>query len=143
MNYTNCVLSYSAVSLLTTMLGIVYYPGVGKMPVNSDTAIKLATSAGTVIGQFGFGAMADIVGRKRMYGLELMVIIFATLAHALASGSPSIDIIGVVIFWRVIMGIGIGGDYPLSSIITSEVWFPHLHQRLLLLLTHISSVRHD
>lgn len=50
-----------AVSLLTTMLGIVYYPGVGKMPTNSDTAIKLATSAGTVIGQFGFGALADIV----------------------------------------------------------------------------------
>lgn len=44
------------------MLGVVYYPGVGKMPVSSDTAIKLATSAGTVIGQFGFGTLADIVG---------------------------------------------------------------------------------
>lgn len=49
-----------------------------------------------------------------------MIIIFATLAHALASSSPSVNIIGVIIFWRVIMGIGIGGDYPLSSIITSE-----------------------
>lgn len=60
------------------------------------------------------------VGRKRMYGLELMVIIFATLAHALSSDSPSMSIVGVIIFWRVLMGIGIGGDYPLSSIITSE-----------------------
>ncbi len=51
-----------AVSLLTTMLGIVYYPGVGTMPTTSDTAIKLATSAGTVIGQLGFGSLADIVG---------------------------------------------------------------------------------
>lgn len=92
-----------AVSLLTTMLGIVYFPGVGSMPTSSDTAIKLATSAGTVIGQLGFGALADIVGRKRMYGLELMVIIFATLAQALASNSPSIDIIGIIIFWRVLM----------------------------------------
>ncbi|EOO03909.1 putative inorganic phosphate transporter pho84 protein [Phaeoacremonium minimum UCRPA7] len=107
-------------SLLTTMLGIVYYPGEGKMPTTSDTAIKLATSAGTVIGQLGFGALADIVGRKRMYGLELIVIIFATLAQALSSGSPSMDVIGVIIFWRVVMGVGIGGDYPLSSIITSE-----------------------
>lgn len=48
------------------------------------------------------------------------MIIFATLAHALSSGSPSMNIIGVIIFWRVLMGIGIGGDYPLSSIITSE-----------------------
>ncbi|ROW05861.1 hypothetical protein VMCG_05296 [Cytospora schulzeri] len=109
-----------AVSLLTTMLGVVYYPGVGKMPTNSDTAIKLATSAGTVIGQFGFGIMADIVGRKKMYGLELLLIIFATFAQALSSSSPSMDIVGLIIFWRVLMGIGIGGDYPLSSIITSE-----------------------
>lgn len=62
---TNFFLSSSydifAASLLTLMLGVVYYPGVGKMPVSSDTAIKLATSAGTVIGQFGFGTLADIV----------------------------------------------------------------------------------
>ncbi|GAO13775.1 uncharacterized protein UV8b_01578 [Ustilaginoidea virens] len=107
-------------SLLTLMLGIVYYPGVGKMPTSSDTAIKLATSAGTVVGQLGFGLLADVVGRKKMYGLELVVIIFATIGQALTSGSPSCNVIGLVIFWRVIMGIGIGGDYPLSSIITSE-----------------------
>lgn len=96
------------------MLGVVYYPGVGKMPVSSDTAIKLATSAGTVIGQFGFGTLADIVcpldpsipfacdgsclrfasqvGRKRMYGLELIIIIFATVAQALTSSSASMDV---------------------------------------------------
>ncbi|KAK3353052.1 major facilitator superfamily domain-containing protein [Lasiosphaeria hispida] len=107
-------------SLLTIMLGIVYYPGVGTMPTTSDTAIKLATSAGTVIGQLGFGTLADIVGRKRMYGLELILIIFATFGQALASSSLSMNIIGLIIFWRVLMGIGIGGDYPLSSIITSE-----------------------
>ncbi|KKY38594.1 putative inorganic phosphate transporter pho84 [Diaporthe ampelina] len=109
-----------AASLLTLMLGVVYYPGVGKMPVSSDTAIKLATSAGTVIGQFGFGTLADIVGRKKMYGLELIIIIFSTVAQALTSNSPSMDVIGLIIFWRVLMGVGIGGDYPLSSIITSE-----------------------
>jgi PHS family inorganic phosphate transporter-like MFS transporter len=55
-----------------------------------------------------------------MYGLELMVIVFATVAQALSAASPAIKITGIIIFWRVIMGIGIGGDYPLSSIITSE-----------------------
>ena len=73
-----------------------------------------------MIGQVAFGALADIVGRKRMYGLELIIIIFATLAQALSSNSASMSIVGTIIFWRVIMGIGIGGDYPLSSIITSE-----------------------
>lgn len=109
------------VSLLTTMLGIVYWPqSKGAMPTSSDTGIKVATSGGTVIGQLGFGALADIIGRKRMYGVELIIIIIATLAQSLSSDSPAVSIVGVVIFWRVIMGIGIGGDYPLSSIITSE-----------------------
>ncbi|KAM0185308.1 hypothetical protein ACHAPC_005168 [Botrytis cinerea] len=110
-----------AVGLLTTMLGIVYFPhNKGVMPTSSDTAIKVSTSAGTVVGQFGFGILADIVGRKKMYGLELIIIIFATLAQSLTSSSPAVNIVGVIIFWRVLMGIGIGGDYPLSSIITSE-----------------------
>lgn len=108
------------VSMVTIMLGIVYYPGVGKMPTSSDSAIKLSTSAGTVVGQLGFGALADIVGRKRMYGLELIIIIFATLAQSLTGPSPACSLVGLIIFWRVLMGVGIGGDYPLSSIITSE-----------------------
>lgn len=110
-----------AVSLLSTMVGIVYFnKKKGVTPVTSDTAIKVSTSAGTVVGQFGFGALADIVGRKRMYGLELIVIIVATLAQALVGVGPATDIVGLLIFWRVVMGVGIGGDYPLSSIITSE-----------------------
>ncbi|KAI9798152.1 MAG: acid phosphatase pho5 [Sarcosagium campestre] len=103
------------------MWGVVFWQEIGGViPSSADTAIKVATSGGTVIGQLGFGALADIVGRKKMYGLELMVIIFATLAQSLSSDSPAVSITGLLIFWRVIMGIGIGGDYPLSSIITSE-----------------------
>ena len=44
-----------------------------------------------------------------MYGLELILIIFATLAQSLASDSKAISIVGVIVFWRVLMGIGIGG----------------------------------
>ena len=55
-----------------------------------------------------------------MYGLELILIIFATLAQSLSAASPAISVVGLIIFWRVLMGVGIGGDYPLSSIITSE-----------------------
>ncbi|KAI9777503.1 MAG: Inorganic phosphate transporter pho84 [Peltula sp. TS41687] len=111
-----------AINLASSMLGIAFWQrsNKGKIPSHSDTAIKVATSGGTVLGQLGFGALADVVGRKRMYGIELMVIIFATLAQSLSASSPAVSITGLLIFWRVIMGIGIGGDYPLSSIITSE-----------------------
>ncbi|KAI9738185.1 MAG: acid phosphatase pho5 [Cirrosporium novae-zelandiae] len=110
-----------AINMVTPMLGVVYWQqNEGTIPSNADTAIKVATSGGTVIGQVGFGWLADIVGRKRMYGLELILIIFATLAQSLAAPSASMSIVGLIIFWRVLMGVGIGGDYPLSSIITSE-----------------------
>jgi PHS family inorganic phosphate transporter-like MFS transporter len=113
-----------AINLITAMLGIVYWHDSttkpGAMPSKADTGLKMATSAGTVVGQVGFGVLADIVGRQKMYGLELLLIIFCTLAQSIASDSYALSIVGVIAFWRVMMGIGIGGDYPLSSIITSE-----------------------
>src|SRR5579862_896888 len=55
-----------------------------------------------------------------MYGIDLMIIIFATLALSMCAQGPAVSIVGVMIFWRVILGMGVGGGYPLSSIITSE-----------------------
>lgn len=91
------------------MFGVVFWSGnKGVIDPSADTAIKVATSGGTIIGQLGFGFLADIVGRKRMYGLELIIIIFATLAQALSSPSVSVSFVGLIIFWRVLMGVGIG-----------------------------------
>lgn len=55
-----------------------------------------------------------------MYGVELSIIIWATFSCALVSSSPGISAAGLMLFWRVVMGIGVGGDYPLSSVITAE-----------------------
>lgn len=83
------------------MLGIVYFGGT--LPAESDTAIKAATFAGVIIGQVSFGILADVVGRKSMYGLELIIIIIVTLAQSLSSNSPAMSIVGLMIFWRVLM----------------------------------------
>lgn len=109
------------------MLGMVFWQGppstggnYGILPTSINTAIKAATSAGAVIGQVGFGWLADSIGRRKMYGVELAIIILATLAQTLSAASPAMSMTGAFIFWRVVMGIGIGGDYPLSAVITSE-----------------------
>lgn len=110
-----------SINLVVPMLGVVYFlQNGGKVPQEDATWMKTVQSGGTIIGQVGFGILADLVGRKKMYGLELIMILFATLAQALTSASPAVSITGIICFWRVIMGIGVGGDYPLSSIITSE-----------------------
>jgi len=50
----------------------------------------------------------------------LIIIITATFAQALSGSGPGVSIIGVLTVWRFIMGVGIGGDYPLSAVIASE-----------------------
>jgi len=47
-------------------------------------------------------------------------MIVATLGLTLGTSGQSINVIGVVIFWRLILGVGIGGDYPNSSVLVSE-----------------------
>jgi MFS transporter, PHS family, inorganic phosphate transporter len=55
-----------------------------------------------------------------MYGVSLMIMVFTTLATALSGEGPEVSAVGVIIFWRVLLGIGIGGDYPMAAVITSE-----------------------
>lgn len=108
-----------AINIASTMLGQVYGAG-GKLNPNQDLGVKVASPVGTLVGQLLFGWLADVVGRKRMYGVELCIIIVATMAQALSGSGPAVSIIGVIIVWRFIMGVGIGGDYPLSAVISSE-----------------------
>ncbi|KAG0692398.1 major facilitator superfamily domain-containing protein [Suillus ampliporus] len=109
-----------AINIAATMLGYVYGHTSNQLSSNQSLGIKVATPVGNLVGQLVFGWLADIVGRKRMYGVELMVMIIATFGQALAGQAPAVSIIGVIVVWRFVMGVGIGGDYPLSAIISSE-----------------------
>jgi PHS family inorganic phosphate transporter-like MFS transporter len=102
------------------MLGFVYW----NSDVHSDheTAINSATLAGCIVGQIIFGALADHWGRRKMYGFELIILAVGTFGFVMASAgyNGSMNIVSWLIFWRFISGIGIGADYPLSAVITSE-----------------------
>ncbi|GAA6028209.1 hypothetical protein JCM8097_006917 [Rhodosporidiobolus ruineniae] len=122
-----------AINLCAAMIGYVYNQGVhkGALMANQDLGLKIATPVGTLVGQLLFGWLADVVGRKKMYGLELMIIIIATLGQAVAGHGPGVSILGVLIMWRFIMGVGIGGDYPLSAVITSEFAATRIRGRMM------------
>ncbi|KAH3920810.1 hypothetical protein HBH56_010310 [Parastagonospora nodorum] len=115
--------SLFAINLAVILLGIVYWQDEqhrGVMPHNADTSLKVATSAGAIFGMVIFGYLGDYLGRKKMYGVELMIIISTTLAQSLCGESTTLSVVGVLIFYRAVMGIGVGGDYPLSAVITAE-----------------------
>ena len=46
-----------------------------------------------------------------------MIILTSTFAQALAGSGPRVS---VLIVWRFIMGVGVGGGLPLSAVIASE-----------------------
>ncbi|MEY2333072.1 MFS transporter [Acidithiobacillus ferrianus] len=66
------------------------------------------------LGAFVFGRLADVVGRKRIYGLEAILMAIGAVASAFA---PSFL---WLLAFRVILGFGIGGDYPMSAVLMSE-----------------------
>ncbi|KAH8699096.1 major facilitator superfamily domain-containing protein [Talaromyces proteolyticus] len=109
-----------AASLIMPMISHVYWEN--NMPAQVEAALNAAILAGTVIGQLAFGIFADVYGRKTMYGLELMIIIGSTVGITMSSegAGGSMNMLGWLISWRVLLGVGIGGDYPLSAVITSE-----------------------
>lgn len=86
------------------------------------TCINISTLAGTLIGMLLFGFLADKFGRKSMYGVELVLMIVSTLGVAMSSQGEkgSMSVFAWLIWWRVCVGIGVGADYPLSAVITSE-----------------------
>ncbi|MCE4608077.1 MAG: MFS transporter [Caldisphaeraceae archaeon] len=76
----------------------------------------LASSAvfTAILGQLIFGRIADILGRKKVYGVEASILAAGALLSAF---SPNIY---WLIFSRFLLGFGIGGDYPISATIMSE-----------------------
>jgi len=83
----------------------------------SPLADGLVTSTALLAAALGallFGRVADMLGRKRIYGFEVLVLAAGAIASAF---SPNI---WWLIGFRVVLGIGIGGDYPVSSTIMSE-----------------------
>ncbi|KJE48889.1 MULTISPECIES: MFS transporter [Acidiplasma] len=70
-----------------------------------------------IIGSVTFGRLLDYLGRKEIYGLELVMLIAGALGSAFLT--PTNNIL-VFILWRFLLGVGIGGDYATSSTIMTE-----------------------
>ncbi|HZZ47373.1 MAG TPA: MFS transporter [Pseudonocardia sp.] len=76
--------------------------------VTSSTLLAVA------VGAILFGRLGDLLGRRRVYGLEAVIMILGALLSAFA---PNFTWLVIA---RIILGIGIGGDYPASGVIMAE-----------------------
>ncbi|XP_058745398.1 low affinity inorganic phosphate transporter 1-like [Vicia villosa] len=112
------------ISLVTKLLGRIYYydggNNPGSLPQNVSAAINGVAFCGTLAGQLFFGWLGDKMGRKRVYGMTLMLMVIASLASGLSFGNDPKAVVATLCFFRFWLGFGIGGDYPLSATIMSE-----------------------
>ncbi|ONK63783.1 uncharacterized protein A4U43_C07F18880 [Asparagus officinalis] len=113
------------ISLVTKLLGRIYYhvdgsatPGI--LPPNVSSAVNGVAFCGTLSGQLFFGWLGDKMGRKKVYGMTLMIMVICSIASGLSFGHSSKGTMATLCFFRFWLGFGIGGDYPLSATIMSE-----------------------
>jgi MFS transporter, PHS family, inorganic phosphate transporter len=69
---------------------------------------------GAFFGAITFGRLADVFGRKKVYTIVAAIMIAGALASAAAPG-----FVWLVVA-RFVIGLGIGGDYPVSAVLMSE-----------------------
>lgn len=99
--------------------------------------IDMVTVGCSTVGMLVFGHLADRLGRKRLYGLELFIIILGTVGSIQSSdgfsvasepldqidrssSSPveatrSLNVYAAVTVWRGIQGLGIGAEVSITG----------------------------
>ena len=89
------------------------------MPLWHLTASQIALVNGASLASAAFGAVvfgwfADKLGRKKMYGAEVLILFIGALLSAFSLSYTWL------LISRILVGIGIGGDYPTSAVVASE-----------------------
>ncbi|KAF5462272.1 hypothetical protein F2P56_018293 [Juglans regia] len=106
------------------LIGRVYYDDkeVDKYRVPPGVVSTLVAIAllGTAIGQVVFGRLGDQIGRRRVYGTALLIMVVSSLACGFSICRKRGCVLASLGLFRFALGLGIGGDYPLSAVIMSE-----------------------
>ncbi|PRT54426.1 hypothetical protein B9G98_02046 [Wickerhamiella sorbophila] len=114
----------STVGFVTTMLKRIY----GAKALSKSSAmsnISAIAFAGTVVGQLGFGFLADHHSRKigMIISTGILIVFSILLAGSYGIGMPTNPqgMLAAMTVYRAFLGIGIGGEYPAGSVACAEV----------------------
>ncbi|ONM18715.1 phosphate transporter protein8 [Zea mays] len=114
---------FFAVSLVMDLISYLYFEEQIRRGVKA--IIYGIALCGAVPGQLVFGWLGDKMGRKRVYGVTLVLMVVTSLASGLSlsfgtNDNEAANVVAVLCFFRFWLGFSIGGDYPLSATIMSE-----------------------
>ncbi len=97
------------IGTVTAILTPLWHLSTGQLSLLNS--ISLLSS---VFGAIIFGKLMDHLGRKKMYGVEVGLLVLGAVASAFSQNFTEL------LIFRIIVGIGVGGDYATSAVITSE-----------------------
>ncbi|MCE6982774.1 MFS transporter, partial [Pseudomonas frederiksbergensis] len=95
------------ISLVTKLLGRIYYhhenaPKPGILPPPIAAAVNGVAFVGTLSGQLFFGWLGDKLGRKKVYGMTLMLMVLCSIASGLSFGHTPKSVIATLCFFRFV-----------------------------------------
>mmetsp|Transcript_8170 Transcript_8170/g.18258 ORF Transcript_8170/g.18258 Transcript_8170/m.18258 type:complete len:458 (-) Transcript_8170:95-1468(-) len=100
------------------------YPVTKEEKEHFKSLLSSAALVGAIFGQLVFGALADWLGRKIIFVVTGTTIVIGSVLSASAQsnlfGTNEHQIFYQIALGRLILGVGIGGEYPLSATIASE-----------------------
>ena len=76
--------------------------------------VDVSSFVGMLIGAPILGILSDKIGRKKIFGLDLIFFVVFAITSGLSSNFIELFLS------RLLTGVGIGGDYPISSPMMSE-----------------------
>lgn len=107
------------IDLVLLILGLKY----GEAVINIETKSLMVGSmlAGIIIGQLSFGFVADWVGRKWAFVTTAgLTVLGALFSAAVWQTTGPFGIPQQLALARFVLGLGVGGEYPLSATVTAE-----------------------
>lgn len=103
--------------IIGVVTSILVLSGWNKLSTLETSLLDSTALLSAVIGALIFGRLLDKLGRKAIYGIELIILVIGALGSAFLT---PVNGVYTLIIWRFILGIGIGGDYATSSVIMTE-----------------------
>jgi MFS family permease len=92
------------------------YKAISGLP---NTFMLLASGIGGIL----FGLIADRIGRTRALMLSILTYSLCSLGTGFSSS------IGMLIFFRFVLGLGMGGEWNTGATLVAETWPTHLRAR--------------
>ncbi|KAK3364718.1 major facilitator superfamily domain-containing protein [Lasiosphaeria hispida] len=122
--------SLIAVTIITPALYFIYDRH-GQFDRDAGLVLDMVTLTATILGMVFFGHLADRLGRSKLYGIEVIIVLVAVGGAAFSSAgfiihqgesdeTSSLDIYAALFVFRAFLGLGIGAEYPMSALIAAE-----------------------